>query len=103
MLTFRARLNVAPSALWRAVFDENQVMECAGGNHAVARIRDDVIEFSVPDSCVHAAAAAIRHCVEKTSQEVAKRAARDHAEAADELDMVTEEWRSVEDKYREGV
>jgi hypothetical protein len=103
MLTFHARLNHAPSALWRVVFEEYQGMECALTNHAVARIRSNVIEFSVSESCAPAAAAAIRRCIDKTNVEVAQRALRDRAVAASGWEMPGDDWRKIEDKYRDGL
>ena len=103
MLTFRAILNGAPGARWRAVFDEYQGMECAGSNPAVARIRGNVMEFSVSEPCAQAAAAAIRRCIEKTNLAVAKRVARETAVAAGAGEMLADEWKRVEDKYRDGL
>jgi hypothetical protein len=103
MLTFHARLNGAPSALWRMIFEEYQAMECTLSNHAVARVRSDVIEFSVPEACAHAAAAAIRRCIDKTNAEVAQRALRNRAVVASGGDMSVDDWRRIEDRYRDGL
>ena len=103
MLTFHARFNDAPSALWRVVFEGYQGMECALSNHAVARIRSNIIEFSVSESCAPAAAAAIRRCIDKTNVEVAQRALRDLAVAASGHEMPVDEWRRIEERYRDGL
>lgn len=103
MLTFHARLNHAPSVLWRKVFEEYQGMECSLNNHAVARIRSTIIEFSVSEPWAHAAAAAIRRCIDKTNAEVAQRALRDRAVVASGGDMSVDDLRRIEDRYRDGL
>ena len=103
-LKFRAKLTPAPSSHWTAVFHEYQASERGLGNLAVARIfKEDVIEFDVPEASSKAAAEVIRRCVERTNPEATKRqAARQRLSEAQER-QVDEEWKRVQDKYRDGL
>jgi hypothetical protein len=103
ILTFRARLTPAPSAQWMAVFHEYQTTERMLGNPAVARINNDVIEFQVPEPLAEVAAKVIRRCLEKTNQDAPKRQGRLQKDIETHQKRVEEEWKRVQNKFREGL
>ncbi len=102
-LTFRARLIPAPSDQWTTVFHEYQATECGLGNLAVARIEGDVIEFEVSEAGSQAAAEVIRRCVDRTNPEAAKRQAARQKQHEAQQKQVDEEWRRLQDKFRDGL
>ena len=102
-LTFRARLTPAPIAEWLAIFHEYQGTERANANLAVARIRGDLIEFEAPELGSKAAAEVIRRCVEQTNPEAATRQATRQTQAETQQKQVDDEWKRMQDKFRDGL